>query len=149
MSRGIQAILGRRGALVAATALAWIVGLAGVARAADYCISVGGYVYVAKNFHIPASGKCKPFNGFMDHPTYVTSGVLGQGCHTSDGSQLIFTLTEACAFPQSEDLTTSVHYIRIDAATGMGDDYFHNAGGETGRQQAVAIPCDQPVVAIR
>ena len=148
MNGGIRGIFGRRVRAIAA-AFGLLVGLTGSAQAADYCLSVGGYTYVAKNFHAPKSGKCRPFNGFMDHPTYTTSGILGQACQTSDGNQLIFTLTEACAFPEYDNLTTSVHYIRIETATGMGDDYFHQDDNTSGHQQAVVIPCDQSVVTIR
>jgi hypothetical protein len=78
-------------------AVALMAGLAGVARASDYCIDVtdGGplsaYTLVGKGFRVPGKNRCKPFMGF----TSQTFDVTGSACTTADGSHMYVVLTES------------------------------------------------------
>jgi len=65
----------------------------GVVLAKNYCI--GGfpnpnYILVGLGFTPPAKGKCKTWNGFNSQANMPTSG---NGCTSSDGTNLSLTLT--------------------------------------------------------
>jgi hypothetical protein len=107
-----------------ATALGLVIGLSGGAQAADYCTYGGIFTFVAKGFHLPAKGKCKPVAGFVQNlVTQDTTVFSGTACTAQNGSRADFSLA---MLGQSAGLsivlpggagTGSFTYVDVDGST--------------------------------
>ena len=108
--------------------LAVLVARPGLAEATDLCVNVGPsqIMAVGKGFTVPASGKCKPFSGYVPLAASTVSGV---GCTSTDGAHLYLSLTRTFIGSlvvvdevslSRHDLTGTVREAQLTPSSGFG-----------------------------
>ena len=69
--------------------VALVLGLSGLSRADDLCVSLNGTdTIVGKNFRMPKKNTCRPFVGFEQGNGFYTATVTGAACVGSDGTAM-------------------------------------------------------------
>jgi hypothetical protein len=131
-----------------AIALTLVLALGGIAtnaQAKDLCLNVVNFgTFVARDFKMPAKGKCSPFNGFGEGS--LPDAVSGNACTTSDGKRVDFSFVEHFLLPGFDDLIPTHHLVQIAPPTlfGFGTDYSFKVsfGGSNRSDFAEVIRCN-------
>jgi hypothetical protein len=80
---------------LAFTATAVLLGHAGTAMAADFCLSTGASTLTLKAFSLPGKGACKEVRGFFSGLEAIW--VAGMACGSSDNDHVTFIVSGMAA----------------------------------------------------